>query len=162
MPALPAWLLLLESDLIIDDRMLPLLLNNPYPNLALVAKYQTWMDGTMVRIDEDCNIVNFVTKNAFKYSDVEYYYKTVNVYKFSKEFMTNKYLPFLDAYCAALGNNEYYEQVLKVVCMLDHSNLRALPITNEKWYEIDDVQDLDIAEAIFAEFFMRIYTNLEC
>ncbi len=58
---------------------------------------------------------------------------------------------FLDAYCKALGNNEYYEQVLRVITLLDNSNLKALPIGNEKWYEIDDVQDLDIAETIFAE-----------
>ena len=143
--------LLLESDLIFDDRMFSLILDNPYPNLALVAKYQTWMDGTMVRIDEDDNIVNFITKKAFKYSDVDYYYKTVNIYKFSREFIVNKYLPFLDAYSSALGNNEYYEQVLRVICMLENSELKALPITNEKWYEIDDVQDLDIAEALFAD-----------
>ena len=142
--------LLIESDLIFDDRMFPLLLDNPYPNLALVAKYRTWMDGTMVRIDDDCNIVNFVTKSAFKYSDVEHYYKTVNIYKFSKDFLVHKYIPFLDAYCSALGNNEYYEQVLRVICMLDNSELKALPISDEKWYEIDDVQDLDIAEALFA------------
>lgn len=35
---------------------------NPYPNLALVAKYETWMDGTMVRLDEENNIVNFIPK----------------------------------------------------------------------------------------------------
>lgn len=143
--------ILLESDLIFDDKMFSLILDNPYPNLALVAKYQTWMDGTMVRIDEDCNIINFITKKAFKYSDVDLYYKTVNIYKFSKEFMVNKYLPFLDAYCSALGNNEYYEQVLRVICMLENSELKALPITSEKWYEIDDIQDLNIAEALFAE-----------
>lgn len=142
--------LLIESDLIFDDKMFSLILGNPYPNLALVAKYQTWMDGTMVRIDDDNNVVNFITKSAFKYSDVDYYYKTVNIYKFSREFLVQKYIPFLDAYCAALGNNEYYEQVLRVICMLDNSELKALPISGEKWYEIDDVQDLDIAEALFA------------
>lgn len=143
--------LLIESDLIFDDRMFSLLLDNPYPNLALVAKYRTWMDGTMVRIDDDCNIVNFITKKAFKYSDVDYYHKTVNIYKFSRDFLVHKYIPFLDAYCSALGNNEYYEQVLRVICMLDNSELKALPISDEKWYEIDDVQDLDIAEALFAD-----------
>ena len=50
--------LLIESDLIFDEDMFRLILDDPYPNLALVAKYQTWMDGTMVCIDEDCNIVN--------------------------------------------------------------------------------------------------------
>ena len=143
--------LLIESDLIFDDRLFSLIVDDPYPNLALVAKYQTWMDGTMVRIDDDNNIVDFIPKKAFNYEHVDSYYKTVNIYKFSKDFLKHKYIPFLDAYCAALGNNEYYEQVLRVICMLDNSDLKALPITNEKWYEIDDVQDLDIASALFAE-----------
>lgn len=143
--------LLLESDLIFDDSMLNLLIKNPYPNLALVAKYETWMDGTMVRIDEDNNIVNFVPKDAFRYADIDKYYKTVNIYKFSKEFSKTKYVPFLDAYTKAVGNNEYYENVLRIISFLNNKELKALPISNEKWYEIDDKQDLDIAEALFAE-----------
>ena len=143
--------LLLESDLIFEYSMLDLLIENPYPNLALVAKYETWMDGTMVRIDEDNNIINFVPKAAFRYDDVDKYYKTVNIYKFSKEFSKTKYVPFLDAYSKAVGNNEYYENVLRIISFLNSKDLKALPITNEKWYEIDDKQDLDIAEALFAE-----------
>jgi histidinol-phosphate/aromatic aminotransferase/cobyric acid decarboxylase-like protein/GTP:adenosylcobinamide-phosphate guanylyltransferase len=143
--------LLLESDLIFEDRMLTLLTENPYPNLALVAKYETWMDGTMVRIDSDNNIVSFVPKKAFRYNEVPYYYKTCNIYKFSKEFSCNQYVPFLEAYSKAMGNNEYYEQVLRVITALDKSALRALPITDEKWYEIDDIQDRDIAETKFSE-----------
>lgn len=143
--------LLIESDLIFDDGLFDLILADPYPNLALVAKYQTWMDGTMVKIDDDNNIVNFIPKKAFDYDDVDSYFKTVNIYKFSKEFSTNKYVPFLEAYTKALGNNEYYEQVLRVITFLDHSDLKALPISNERWYEIDDIQDRDIAEALFAE-----------
>ena len=142
--------LLIESDLIFDDRMFRMIMDDPYPNLALVAKYESWMDGTMVRIDDDNNIVNFITKKAFTYSDAESYYKTVNIYKFSRDFLAQKYVPFLDAYCSALGNNEYYEQVLRVICMLDNSELKALPVGDVKWYEIDDVQDLDIAETLFA------------
>ena len=143
--------LLIESDLIFSDQLFQMILSDPYPNLALVAKYETWMDGTMVRIDNDGNIVNFVPKKAFRYEDVDQYYKTVNIYKFSREFSQQKYVPFLDAYCHALGNNEYYEQVLRVITLLDNADLKALDIGDEKWYEIDDVQDLDIAETIFAE-----------
>ncbi|HOU67504.1 MAG TPA: aminotransferase class I/II-fold pyridoxal phosphate-dependent enzyme [Paludibacteraceae bacterium] len=143
--------LLVESDLIFDDGMFKLLLDNSFPNLALVAKYETWMDGTMVCIDEDDNIVNFVPKAAFDYNDVGKYYKTVNIYKFSKDFAHNKYVPFLEAYSKAVGNNEYYENVLRIITFLNNHDLKALPITNEKWYEIDDKQDLDIAEAVFAE-----------
>lgn len=143
--------ILLESDLIFEDSMLSMVIQDENPNVALVAKYETWMDGTMVRIDEDNNIVNFVPKAAFRYADVDKYYKTVNIYKFSKEFSKTKYVPFLDAYSKAVGNNEYYENVLRIISFLNSKELKALPITNEKWYEIDDKQDLDIAEALFAE-----------
>lgn len=143
--------LLIESDLIFDDGMFSLLTENPYPNLALVAKYETWMDGTMVRLDADNNIVNFVPKAAFDYNETDSYYKTVNIYKFSREFSQTKYVPFLEAYSKAVGNNEYYENVLRIISFLNSHDLKALPITNEKWYEIDDKQDLDIAEALFAD-----------
>ena len=143
--------LLIESDLIFDDGMLSLLIDNPQPNLALVAKYESWMDGTMVRIDGDNNIVNFIPKAAFRYSDTGSYYKTVNIYKFSKEFSQTKYVPFLEAYTKSVGNNEYYENVLRIITFLNSHDLKALPIGNEKWYEIDDKQDLDIAEALFAD-----------
>ncbi|MBP5375829.1 MAG: aminotransferase class I/II-fold pyridoxal phosphate-dependent enzyme [Bacteroidaceae bacterium] len=143
--------LLIESDLIFSDRLFQMILEDPYPNVALVAKYESWMDGTMVRIDEARNIVNFVPKKAFRYEDVDEYYKTVNIYKFSRDFCEQKYVPFLEAYCHALGNNEYYEQVLRVITLLDSAELKALPVGDEKWYEIDDIQDLDIAETIFAE-----------
>lgn len=142
--------LLIESDLIFSDRMFPMILDDPAPNVALVAKYEAWMDGTMVKLDADSNIVSFVPKKAFDYADVEEYYKTVNIYKFSREFSCTKYVPFLKAYAMAYGNNEYYEQVLRVITMVDTVELKGLPVGDEKWYEIDDIQDLDIAETIFS------------
>lgn len=143
--------LLLESDLIFEDAVLDAAVNSEYKDCALISKYETWMDGTMVKIDDDNNIVNFIPKKAFKYSDTQYYYKTVNIYKFSKEFVVNHYLPFLEAYIRVLGENEYYEQVLRVITLIDTTGIKALPITGLHWYEIDDVQDLRIAETIFAK-----------
>jgi histidinol-phosphate/aromatic aminotransferase/cobyric acid decarboxylase-like protein/choline kinase len=153
--------LLIESDLIFSDRLIPMILENPQPNLALVAKYESWMDGTMVTVDKEGNIVSFVPKKAFNYDNIGLYYKTVNLYKFSREFSRQKYVPFLDAYSRAMGNNEYYEQVLRVITLIDDSGLKALPVGGEKWYEIDDVQDLDIAETIFdeGESLWRNYSN---
>ena len=109
------------------------------------------MDGTMVCLDQDNNIVNFVPKSAFRYEDIGSYYKTVNIYKFSKEFCKKRYIPFLEAYVKALGDNEYYEQVLRVITLINIEELKAKPIGDLPWYEIDDVQDKDIAETIFAD-----------
>lgn len=143
--------ILLESDLVFEDGILKKILDNDYPDLALVDKYESWMDGTMVKLGEDNTIVNFISKKAFDFGEADKYYKTVNIYKFSKSFSRGKYVPFLEAYCKSLGNNEYYEQVLKVIALLDNPQLKALMLDGEKWYEIDDIQDLDIAEALFAE-----------
>ncbi len=142
--------ILLESDLIYEESLLQMIVRNPFPNLALAAKWESWMDGTVIRIDEENNIINFVPKEAFNYNEAAEYYKTVNIYKFSKEFAKYKYVPFLNAYCMALGNNEYYEQVLRVITLLNNADLKALPIGDKLWYEIDDIQDLDIAETIFS------------
>lgn len=143
--------ILLESDLIFESSILHKIIDNQYPNLALVDKFESWMDGTVVTLDEDNKIVEFLSKDKFRYADISNYYKTVNIYKFSKDFSKSHYVPFLEAYCQALGKNEYYEQVLRVITLLEDSPLIALPLNNEKWYEIDDVQDLDIASSIFAE-----------
>ncbi|CDG86479.1 aminotransferase class I/II-fold pyridoxal phosphate-dependent enzyme [Xenorhabdus bovienii] len=142
--------ILLESDLIYEKNILDNLISNKFPNLAVVDKYQPWMDGTVVEINETFDIINFVPKKDFDFNKTNKYYKTVNIYKFSKEFLSNTYVPFLEAYSKALGQNEYYEQVLRVITLLDTQELKALPLNNEKWYEIDDTQDLDNAEVIFS------------
>lgn len=142
--------LLLESDLIFEEGVLSELVDDPRPTLALVDRYESWMDGTVVTLDDDDSILSFVPGKRFRFEDMDRYYKTVNIYKFSKEFSRNVYVPFLKAYSQALGNNEYYEQVLRVITMVDTSEILAKRLTGQKWYEIDDLQDLDIAESMFA------------
>lgn len=142
--------LLLESDLIYEPSVVKKLLQDASPNIALVDKYESWMDGTVVTIDENGRITRFIDKDHFKFQEIKDYYKTVNIYKFSREFSAQYYVPFLAAYSTALGNNEYYEQVLRVILHLHETPLKALPLDGEVWYEIDDVQDLDIASGMFA------------
>ena len=141
--------ILLESDLIFEERIIFDLIENPHPNLAIVAKYDAWMDGTVVTLDDEDNLLRFVPKKDFDYSQVDSYYKTVNIYKLSREFSTNSYVPFLKAYQQALGKNEYYEQVLRVVTLLETQDLKVHRLFTEKWYEIDDRKDLDNAIALF-------------
>ncbi len=141
--------LLFESDLIFEDSVLDALIEDPRPTLALVDKYEAWMDGTCVKLSEDDSIEAFIPGKKFKFNEIKDYYKTVNIYKFSRHFSQTHYVPFLSAYQAALGQNEYYEQVLRVITMLDDPEIRAKRLDGQRWYEIDDIQDLDIAESIF-------------
>lgn len=80
--------LLLESDLIFDDSILVRIVEDPYPSLALVAKYESWMDGTVVTIDDNYNIQSFIDKKQFKFKEIKNYYKTVNIYSLANHFQT--------------------------------------------------------------------------
>ncbi len=142
--------LLLESDLIFEDEVLEALLEDPRETLALVDKYESWMDGTCMKVGEGDVIEAFIPGKKFVFEESAQYYKTVNIYKFSREFSQTHYVPFLEAYMKALGNNEYYEQVLRVITMLDDAEIRAKKLNGQLWYEIDDIQDLDIASSMFA------------
>ena len=142
--------LLLESDLIFEEALIDLLLEDSRETLALVDKFENWMDGTCLVVDEDDQIVDFIPGKLLEYSQKERYYKTVNIYKLSADFSRNVYVPFLEAYARVMGNNEYYETVIKLILMLDKNTMRAKRLEGQRWYEIDDIQDLDIAEVLFA------------
>ena len=88
--------LLLESDLIFEEGVLSMLLEDKRETLALVDKYESWMDGTCMRLGEDDTIVSIVSGKRFTFEDISTYYKTVNVYKFSRHFSETHYVPFLE------------------------------------------------------------------
>lgn len=152
--------LLLESDLIFDEKLIDLLIDDERDSLALVDKFESWMDGTCIVIDQDDNIVDFIQGKLLKFHDKEQYYKTVNIYKFGKDFSENVYVPFLEAYAKVMGNNEYYETVIKLILFLDKNTMKAKRLNGELWYEIDDIQDLDIAETLFIENSEQKYQHI--
>lgn len=143
--------LLLESDLVFEEGVIDALLDDPRRNLALVDKFESWMDGTCMELDEDDCIDNFIPGKHLDFAEKENYYKTVNIYKFSSDFCSNTYVPFLSAYEKAMGENEYYESVIKLIAMLDTKEIRAKRLNGQIWYEIDNIQDLNIAESLFAK-----------
>lgn len=145
--------ILIESDLIFEKKIIELLLNTEKDkSVALVEQYKAWMDGTVVEINSKNEIKSFIAKSDYDYQNIENYYKTVNIYKFTKDFSQNHYIPFLEAYCKSAGLDEYYENVLRVITFLDSSSINVLKLEEgEKWYEIDDKQDLNNAETIFSD-----------
>lgn len=152
--------LLLESDIVFEEQVIDEIISDKRTSLALVDKFENWMDGSCMVIDEDDKILDFIPGKYFDFQEKEKYYKTVNIYKFDKDFSKKIYVPFLEAYEKAMGDNEYYESVIKLIVMLDTNEIRVKRLNGEKWYEIDDIQDLDIAESIFEENKEKKYDKL--
>jgi histidinol-phosphate/aromatic aminotransferase/cobyric acid decarboxylase-like protein/CTP:phosphocholine cytidylyltransferase-like protein len=143
--------IIFESDLVLSDNIIPNLINAKEPNLVLLAEYESWMDGTVVELDDSQRILNFISGSKFDFSNKNKLFKTVNLYKFSTAFSINHYIPFLQAYITSCGDNVYYEDVLKVISFLSHTNLKGQVLSQkDNWYEIDDKHDIINANAIFS------------
>ena len=143
--------ILLESDIVFDEDLIKDICNFEHTNVVTVAKYESWMDGTCVTLNEDNTIRKFIEKQSFLYEKIDRYYKTVNIYKLSKEFASNIYIPFLETYMKMYGLNCYYETPLKYICQLPNISFNAFLMEDRPWYEIDDSQDLDIANVLFSK-----------
>ena len=61
--------LLFESDLIFEDEVIDLLVNDQRDTLALVDRYESWMDGTCVKLAEDDSITEFVPGKKFRFEE---------------------------------------------------------------------------------------------
>lgn len=109
------------------------------------------MDGSLVTLDENGYIKKFINAENFRFEEKDQYYKTVSMYRLSGKYLRKTYLPFLEAYVRVWGKDTHYESALRVVAFQDKPTIATIVLQGEKWYEINDIQDMDIAESIFAE-----------
>jgi histidinol-phosphate/aromatic aminotransferase/cobyric acid decarboxylase-like protein/choline kinase len=143
--------ILLESDVIFDSVIIERLVGSK-GDLAVVDKYAYWMDGTTVTIDERGIITEFVDKKDMSPGMFGEYYKTVNIYKLTKSFSRKYFVPEMESYIEKEGRGVYYELALKVLSHSPSSRLKAMRISEgERWYEIDDPKDLDVARTMFPD-----------
>jgi histidinol-phosphate/aromatic aminotransferase/cobyric acid decarboxylase-like protein/choline kinase len=143
--------LLLEADVFFEQGLIDRLLNDQGENQAAVVRHQPWMSGTVVRLNNDSKIESMVGSSQqgpdFDYSDT---LKTVNIYRFSGDFLRNRFLPCLDAAINAGNVRDFYETILHELCCQDEPAVTAVRCDNVKWFEIDNHDDLTAANYLFA------------
>lgn len=143
--------LVLESDMIFEDKVIEKMLAVDNGCGTFVARPRPWMDGSIVKLDKDNNIIYFVDDEEVKRIDPSYYHKIVSIYKFKKGYVSEKYMPYLNEYVEKNKNNNIYESLLKVINLDIEKKIAAEILDEEQWYEINDIQDIDIAESMFAD-----------
>ena len=143
--------LVLESDMIFEDRVIEKMLAVDNGCGTFVARPRPWMDGSIVKLDKDNNIVYFVDDEEVKRIDPSYYHKIVSIYKFKKRYVSEKYMTYLNEYVKKNKAKNLYESLLKVIDLDVEKKIPAEILDEEQWYEINDIQDMDIAESMFAD-----------
>lgn len=141
--------LLLEDDIFFEAEVIDRLCKHGYPNIIVVDEYQSFMNGTVVTADHD--IVTEMILKKDQYYDTRHYHKlkTVNIYKFSKEFMDTYFIPALERCINEDCLDEFYEIAISRIIKLGAVRLMALSIAGLKWFEIDTPEDLKRAEELF-------------
>ncbi|MCA1703320.1 MAG: phosphocholine cytidylyltransferase family protein [Actinobacteria bacterium] len=108
--------MLIESDLLYEPSVIARLLKSEHPNVALVDKYRTGLDGTVVSVSSDEVITQVIPASLqaanFDFSDK---FKTLNIYKFSAEFCRTTFRNLLSYYSRAIDGNCYYELILGIL-----------------------------------------------
>lgn len=142
-------ILLIESDLIYEDSIINRIINTSYPNAALLDKYRSGMDGTVVSVENNIitNVIpTHLQDDTFDFSDK---YKTLNIYKFSKEFCNKTFRKLLTYYAKVIDDNCYYELILGILIYMQREVIYAEILNGEIWSEVDDPNDLRAAEFVF-------------
>lgn len=143
--------IILESDIIFDENLLKDLLKNRHKNLIVADKFESWMDGSLVSTDKNLKVKDFFSVKDANFEGQDDFYKTVNIYKFSKQFLKEIYFPILSIYISKGEISEYYESPLKIIPYTRFNDLKVFNANKYKWYEIDDEQDLDLASIKFSD-----------
>ena len=142
-------LVLIESDLIFKEKVLNKLLSSDFKNAALVSKYSTGMDGTVVGVSNQLITGVFpphLHNDEFDFSDK---FKTLNIYKFSADFCNGDFRKFLTFYSNMIDESCYYELILGIVIYMNRISIAAVDVDVLDWAEVDDPNDLSSAEFLF-------------
>ena len=144
-------MLMLECDIYYHQEMIEQLMHGKGECSILVSPFNPHtMDGTVIRVEEERAIELILGKwqgPDFDYTNTR---KTVNMYRFTKEF-TRKYMPLVKWYVENIGEQSYYEKVLGSLMYLRECDMRIVEVSEDMWCEIDDANDLARARAKFEE-----------
>lgn len=143
-------MLMLECDLFYRKEMIEKLLEGKGECSILVSPFnKETMDGTVIQVENDRAVNLIIGKwqdDTFVYSDKK---KTVNMYRFTKEFVQKKYIPLVKWYVENIGENSYYEKVLGSLMYYRECDMRVVEVPEDMWCEIDDADDLERARKHF-------------
>jgi len=144
-------ILLLEGDVLFKEELLKKITRGDR-NIVFVEKFKSYMDGSVVEIDKSSAVIKQLIQKKDQGENFNYenFYKTVNIYYFTKKFVKKTYYPSLKVYINSYGKKDYYELVIGSLIYLNVCKLYAEVLKEPMlWLEIDDVVDLTFAEYFF-------------
>lgn len=148
-------ILLLESDLVFDDRLVTQLAHLSEDDVAVVDAFQDHMDGTVILAEGDKATSMVLKANQGPEFDYESALKTVNIYRLSKETLRQTIVPGMEESLEERQADQYYESVFASLIGSGDLEMTVMNTGNIRWTEVDDLRDIGNAEEMFSAAAIR-------
>ncbi|MEZ2146716.1 phosphocholine cytidylyltransferase family protein [Bradyrhizobium sp. DN5] len=144
---------LLEGDVFFEENVLRHLIVSEASDAAAVAPFHELMQGSAVVLSDLGFISEFRLKQTAEnlVADGPPLYKTMNLLRLSASTLRKAVIPALDDIIRSGATQVYTEELLADLVETRGLQLAAVRCDDLRWYEIDDAEDLRIAERIFAK-----------
>ncbi|SFK16528.1 phosphocholine cytidylyltransferase family protein [Bradyrhizobium sp. Gha] len=143
---------IVEGDVFFDRAILDRILAPDIVSAVAVDRMKPHMTGAAVSVDDQLRIQELVIVPAGGGEiSQKQLWKTINIHRFSREFMERKFLPEIERTIRAGSTYEFYECALARVIAGGEVVLPAVLCTESRWMEIDDPIDYAAAQVIFLE-----------
>lgn len=143
-------LYIIEGDVFFERAVLERLIHSAGENATVLEPYNERLEGTFVELDSDGYVVDWRHKSE----QPEGYslcnkFKTVNIHKLSKKFVQDILQKEISENRMPTVMNKPIEKIMRRIVTAHPDIIYGEVLHGEKWWEIDDTDDLHIAETIF-------------
>ena len=139
-------LIFAECDVLLGDETLSDVVALGYQNVAVVSPFAAGMDGTVVSLAGSTVAEIIPPRLQSARFPLEDFYKTVNVYLFNWQSWASRLPQLLRWQIEEVGTSDYYENALGMIVYALQNEMHAHVIPQLAWHEIDDLNDLRIAQ----------------
>lgn len=143
--------LIIDSNLMLDDQIITDLIKDNRDAIAVLDQYKSWMTGKTVELNDKKEIIGFQRNNEINHLTLKKSFKTVGIYKFSAQYFKKYFLPYLETYLKVAGEKESIEIIIEILSLALNLKVNSYFINSNRWYAINDIQDIDLASTLFSE-----------
>jgi hypothetical protein len=143
-------LYLIEGDVFFEQSVLRRLIESVSGNATVLEPYNDRLEGTFVQLGTDGYVKDWRHKSDQEEGyDITDKYKTVNLHKFSSNFVEEILKPELKQFIEDTDGKEPIEKLMRRIVLSEPNAMKGEVLSGEKWCEIDDESDLKLAETVF-------------
>jgi choline kinase len=139
-------ILLIEGDIVLKEVLLETVGGDG--NWMAVSPYREHMDGTVVTLDKS-RVKKILLKGDSERISAGRLYKSVNIYRVTEDTMNSMIFPELKRIIETGRSGVYYEQAFANLVNSGSFGFEAVTFPDIMWAEVDDENDLILANTIF-------------